>query len=127
MQEELADIFNNLVFSPNQNQIEIDFDLEKKIFIFSIAVYRSKRFSKSVASYVAAREGKKFKPHSTFFSREEEEVFLIQKVPFHFSLQTNLRKEMLEFLQLAKKCHRTLYEMALEDSYQEALDSLIAE
>ena len=118
------DILRHLVSAPKENHIEIDFDLRKKIFYLIISIYMSQTaLPRGVKEYVDARKNRTFKPHSTRFELEGEKVVkLIQEIPFRWGFAPGSRQEILEFLHLAKKCHRTLYEIALEEKYKEALD-----
>ncbi|OHE78179.1 MAG: hypothetical protein A3F67_03055 [Verrucomicrobia bacterium RIFCSPHIGHO2_12_FULL_41_10] len=127
MPEDIKEILNHLIFSPDQDKIQIDFDLREKFFILSIPIYEAKRMTKSVEKYVEVRNGKTFKPHATSFLKEGKKVYLVQKIPFQWGFRPGIRKDILDFLQLAKRCHHFLYEIALEEQYRMALDSLVAE
>ena len=123
MFDDIKEILKNLVFAPRQDQIQIDFDSEERIFILSIPIYVAKSsISRAVKKYVERRKNRVFKPHATSFHLEaDQEVLLIQKIPFRFGLDFGSRQEIFDFLQLAKRCHRMLYEIAFEETYQSAL------
>ena len=118
------DILRHLVSAPKENHIEIDFDLQKKIFYLIVSIYMAQNeLPRGIKEYVDARKNRTFKPHATRFEVEGEKVVkLIQEIPFRWGFAPGSRQEILEFLHLAKKCHRTLYEIALEEKYKEALD-----
>lgn len=123
MADHIKEILNHLIASPKESQIQIDFDLDKKIFSLSVSIYSSQNaLPHSIKEYVEARKGRCFKPHSTSFQIEKENlVKLVQEIPFKWGFDPGIRKEILDFLQLAKRCHRLLYEIALEEKYKEAL------
>jgi hypothetical protein len=123
MPDDIKEILNRLISSPQRSQIQIDFDANKKIFILSVPIF-STRFSlpSSVKEYVEARKNKIFKPHATSFHMEgEQTVRLIQEIPFHWGFQPSFREQIDHFWQLAKKCHRILSEIAVEEKYKAAL------
>lgn len=126
MSEEIKQILEQFISTPKESQIQVDFDLNKKIFILTIPIYRSsKRLPDAIKEYVHKREGRTFKPHATSFHREEEcSVILIQEIPFRWGLDGSSRQDIVDFLCLAKRCHRMLYEIALEEKYKEALEFL---
>jgi hypothetical protein len=122
MPEDIKEILNHLIATPKESQIQIDFDLGKRIFSLSIPIYLSKTaLPRTVREYVEARKGRNFKPHATSFQIEGTKVLLVQEIPFKWGFDSGSRQESLDFLQLAKRCHRMLYEIALEEKYQEAL------
>jgi len=123
MSDDIKEILNRLISTPKQSQIQIDFDLEKRYFVLSIPIYRAQTvLPRSVKEYVEARKGRTFKPHLTTFQIEGERlVKLVQEIPFRWGFDPGSRQEMIEFLHLAKKCHRMLYEIALEEKYKDAL------
>jgi hypothetical protein len=123
MPEDIKDILNHLIAAPKESQIQIDFDLDKRIFSLSIPIFLAKTaLPRSIQKYVEARLGRCFKPHATFFQIEKERrVLLVQEIPFKWGFDPGTRQEILDFLQLAKRCHRMLYEIALEEKYKEAL------
>lgn len=122
MPDEIKEILNHLIASPRESQIQIDFDLGKKIFFLSVPIFIAQScLPRSVKEYVVMRKGRNFKPHSTSFQLEgEKRVILIQEIPFKWGFDPGSRREILEFLQLAKRCHRMLYEIALEEKTKEA-------
>lgn len=123
MADDIKEILNHLISSPKESEIQIDFDLEKKVFFLSVPIYFSQNsLPHSVKEYVEARKDRSFKPHSTSFQIEKDHIVnLVQEIPFKWGFDPGIRKEILEFLQLAKRCHRLLYEIALEEKYKEAL------
>ncbi len=123
MADDIKEILNHLIATPQESQIQIDFDLEKRIFFLSIPIFiASASMPRSVKEYVEARKGRCFKPHATSFQFEGQKIVkLIQEIPFKWGFDPGSRQEILEFLRLAKRCHRMLYEIALEEKYKEAL------
>ncbi len=116
MFDELEAKLVRLMSFPLKNQIKIDFDLVKKTFQLSIAIYRSgKNIPLSVRNYVEARQGMTFKPHTTSFRFENETVELVQEVPFERGFQETLRQQTDEFWHVAKSCYQILMEIAAEE------------
>ncbi len=124
MENDFNEILNNLVSYPRKSQIQIDFDLEKRLFILSVPIHGCKKsITSSVKKYVESRKEIKFKPHATFFKLEEDkQVLLIQEIPFQYEMGEGSKKDILYFYQLAKKCHQMLNEIALEEHRKAALD-----
>jgi len=118
------DILRHLVSPPKESHIQIDFDLRKKLFYLIVSIYMAQTtLPRSIKEYVDARRSRTFKPHSTRFETDGEKVVkLIQEIPFRWGFAPGSRQEILEFLHLAKRCHRTLYEIAIEEKYKEALE-----
>lgn len=131
MPEDIKEILNHLIATPTQSQIQIDFDLGKKIFVLLISIYQSRNgVPRTVKEYVEARKNRVFKPHATSFAMEGNRIVtLVQEIPFQWGFRPGIRKDILDFLHLAKRCHRMLYEIALEEKYKAALqlDSDLAE
>ncbi len=123
MLEDIKEILNHLIATPAQSQVQIGFDLKKKIFILSVPVYRSKNgIPRSVKEYVDVRKNRIFKPHATSFVMDGERIAsLVQEIPFQWGFRPGIRRDILSFLHLAKRCHRMLYEIAIEEKYKEAL------
>jgi hypothetical protein len=123
MPEDIKEILNHLIATPKESQVQIDFDLDKRIFFLSIPIYLAKNvLPRSVRKYVEVRKDRSFKPHATSFQIEKEKkVLLVQEIPFKWGFDPGSRREIVDFLQLAKRCHRMLYEIAIEEKYQEAL------
>src|SRR6187431_2142028 len=105
MPEDIKDILNHLIASPKESQIQIDFDLDKRIFSLSIPIFLAKTaLPRSIKEYVEVRKGRSFKPHATFFHIERERaVLLVQQIPFKWGFDPGSRQEILDFLQLAKR------------------------
>jgi len=123
MSEDIKEILNRLISTPQRSQIQIDFDAGKKIFILSIPIF-STRFSlpSSIKEYVEVRKNNVFKPHKTFFQIEGTKVVhLVQEIPFHWGFQPSFREQIDQFWQLAKHCHSILSEIAIEEKYKSAL------
>ncbi|MDE3055785.1 MAG: hypothetical protein KGI80_03725 [Verrucomicrobiota bacterium] len=97
------------------------------MFVLSVPVYEAKKMAYSVEKYIEARRDRIFLPHATSFVRNGESVLLVQKIPFQWGVSLNTRKDILDFLQLGKRCHALLHELALEEQYQAALDALLTE
>lgn len=123
MSDDINEILNRLVSSPQRGQIQIDFDANKKIFILSIPIFTTRFFlPPSIKEYVEARKNNIFKPHKTSFKMEgPSAVHLIQEIPFHWGFQPGLREQIDQFLQLSKRCHHILSEIAIEEKYKAAL------
>ncbi|HSX38711.1 MAG TPA: hypothetical protein VLE95_07775 [Chlamydiales bacterium] len=126
MQDDIKEILNHLIYSPNKNEIVVDFNLEKKIFSLHIPIYVAQRIlPNAIKKYISARINHIFKPHSTTFQIEEDrKVMLMQQIPFRWGFDVKSHQEMLDFLRLAQRCHQMLYEIALEEKYKEALHHL---
>src|ERR1700722_18022246 len=110
-----------LMSFPLKAQVKIDFDKENQRFSLSVPIYRSgkKAVPPSIQRYVKAREGKTFQPHSTSFHHIENEVKLIQNISFHWGFQPGLRDQVLQFWNLAKKCHQMLMEIGAEEKLEQ--------
>jgi hypothetical protein len=123
MSKDIAEMLTTLINPPEKNQIQIDFDLNKRIFILSVPIYSTQFFlPSSVINYVKSRNNYSFKPHSTSFHlNEEKTVTLVQEIPFDWGFQPTLRDQVDHFWHLSKKCHQILSEIAIEEKYQAAL------
>jgi hypothetical protein len=123
MSEDIKELLSRLVSSPQRSQIQIDFDLTKKIFILSVNIFSTRLvLPSSVKEYVEARKKHIFKPHATSFQIEGTTgVRLVQEIPFHWGFQPSFREQIDLFWQLAKKCHQILSEIAIEEKYKAAL------
>lgn len=115
------EIIERLLCSPQKNQIQMVFDLKKKIFRLSAPIFSSKKLPGKIREYVLAREKLTFKPHTTSYKIDGEKVFLIQEVPFSLDFQTMTRSDVDQFLVLSRHCHKMLSEIAIEDAYKDAL------
>ena len=113
------EIVDRLLAFPQRGQIKVDFDLKKKIFHLSIPIFSS--FPQSVKNYVEARKNRTFKPNVTSFQIEGSRVVLSQEVSFDADFQSTLRKQVDDFWQLSKHCHRMFAEIAVEERYKTAL------
>lgn len=119
-------ILERLISFPLRNQVQMNFDLKKQIFRLTVPIFSSKKsLPPVVKGYVEARQGRAFKPHATTFVLEEDKkVLLVQEFPFQWGFQpTSLRDQIYEFCRLAKQCHRILMELAVEETYKDALQS----
>ncbi len=114
-------IIEKLLAGPQKGQIQIDFDLKKKVFRLSVPIYSSKELPTRVKDYVLTRKDLTFKPHTTSFYLAGEKVILTQELPFPLYFQTTTRKDVDQFCLLAKHCYRMLAEIALEETYKDAL------
>lgn len=122
------ELIQRLVSFPQRGQIKIDFDLPSKIFCLSVPIFSlNKDLPKSVKAYVEARKNLTFLPHTTSYVLEGNRVYLKQKIPFAGEFQDSLRRNVEDFLQLSKHCHRMLCELGAEETYQSALDSHFSE
>lgn len=119
-------ILERLISFPLRNQVQMNFDLKAQIFRLTVPIFSSKKsIPSAVKEYVEARQGRTFKPHATTFVLEEDKkVLLIQEFPFQWGFQpSSLRDQVYEFCRLAKQCHRVLMELAIEETYKDALQS----
>ncbi len=117
--DELEGLLSRLVRTPMKSQIKIDFDLGKKIFVLSAPIYQSGlQVPRSILSYVEARKEHSFEPYKTRFSFDENQnVRLVQEVPFQWGFQPTTRQLVLQFLEVARKCHEMLSEIAAEEKF----------
>ncbi len=115
------EIIERLLSYPQREQIQIDFDLKKKIFRLSVPIFLSKKLPEKVKEYVLARKDLAFKPHATHYRIDGEKIFLTQEIPFLHDFQSTTRGEVEHFLHLSKHCHKMLSEIAIEDVYKNAL------
>lgn len=115
------EIVERLLAYPQRGQIQIDFDLKKKIFKLTVPIFSSKRLPAKIKDYAMARKNFTFKPHMTSYHVEGEKVFLLQEIPFQLDFQSTSRSEVDQFWQLSKYCHKLLSEIAIEDTYKNAL------
>lgn len=120
--DELEAMLVRLTSLPLKSQIKIDFDREKKIFRFTVPIFRTgkKPIPLSIQKYVEARQGMKFQPYETSYALLDNEVQVVQEVPFKWGFQPTLRAQVLHFWHLAKRCHQ----MFMEISSEETLESL---
>src|SRR3989338_4844139 len=127
MMEEMSDdykeVLERMISFPLRSQIKIDFDLGKKKVVLSLPIYGSHSpLPLSVKEYVESRKNHRFKPHETMFQFEgDAKIKLVQELPFQFGFQPGLRDQIVSFWKLAKHCHRTLIEIAVEEKYHSAL------
>lgn len=116
------EIVERLLAYPQRGQIQIDFDLKKKVFKLSVPIFSSKEeINREVIQYVDARKNLNFKPHVTSYSLDAGKVLLIQEIPFTLDIQSTFRKEVEQFWQMSRQCHKMLSEIAVEDIYKDAL------
>lgn len=116
-------ILNRLISLPLRSQVQVDFDLKKKVFFLKVPIFTSLgSLPTSVKEYVEARKDHFFKPHATSFQCEgESKVKLVQQLPFQWGFQpAGLRGQIAQFWRLAKYCHQLLMELAIEEKYREA-------
>ncbi len=117
------EIIERLLSYPQRGQVQITFDLTRKIFCLSAPIYSCRReIPSTVKEYVDKRCKKIFKPYRTSFRLDQKRVVLSQEIPFSIDFQQSLRKQMDEFLRMSKSCHRMLSEMAIEEEYENAFN-----
>lgn len=120
--DELEESLIPLMSFPLKSQVKVDFDDHKKVFSLSIPIFRSGKtpVPSSVQSYVMARAGMSFQPHVTSYRHREAEnlIQLIQEIPFTWGFQAPLRQQVVQFWELAKRCHVMLAEIAAEEKVQ---------
>lgn len=114
---ELESMLSGFVKFPLKNQIEIDFDKDSKLFRLSVPIYTDKKtIPHCVHTYVNARKEMIFRPHRTSFQfRQPNQVDLVQEIPFKWGFQPTLRKQIIEFRRLAKRCQEMIMEIADEE------------
>lgn len=123
MSDDIKEILNRLISSPQRSQVKIDFDADKKIFILLVSIFTTQfMLPPSIKEYVEARKNNTFKPHKTYFKIDEPSaVCLVQEIPFHWGFQPSFREQIDHFWQLSKRCHHILSEIAIEEKYKNAL------
>ncbi|MBX7067031.1 MAG: hypothetical protein K1X28_07360 [Parachlamydiales bacterium] len=114
-------ILEKLLSFPRRGQIQINFDSRKKIFRLTAPIFSSGKMPGKIKEYVQAREKLTFKPHVTSYEIQGEKVFLVQEIPFSLDFQETTRKDVDQFLELSRHCHKMLSEIAIEDVYKNAL------
>jgi len=98
------------------SEVKIDFCTEKQNFCFSVPIAWAEH--DAVREFAKAREGHTFAPHTTYFSIQDAMLLrLIQEVPFRWGYQPSMRQQIATFRHLAKRCHKMLSEMVLEDLF----------
>ena len=101
---------------PLKSQIQISVNVDRKVISLTIPIFRPfGGMPSSVSDYVSKRRNRTFKPHSTSFEREDEEVQLVQEISFVTECQDSLRKNVVDFWEMAKRCHKMLKEIASEE------------
>jgi hypothetical protein len=110
----------SLMSLPMKSQIKIDFDRDKQVFSLSVSVFRmgEREIPLSVQKYVQAREGLTFKPHMTSYSQVDNQIRLVQEIPFEWGFQPELREQVTQFWDMAKHCHEMLKEIAAEEKVE---------
>lgn len=112
-------IIEKLLSLPLKEQLQVNFDLRKKIFRLSIPIFSSNTFSCRVKEYVLARKSFKFKPHITSYEIDGENILLTQEIPFTLDFQSTTKKDIDQFLELSKHCKKMLTEIASEEALQD--------
>lgn len=116
----VKEILERLLLGPQKGQLAIDLDLKRKVFRLSVPIFSSKKLPQKVREYALTRRNLTFKPHATSYEVEGEKVFLIQEIPVSLDFQSTTKKEVDQFLNLSKHCHKMLSEIAIEDVYKNA-------
>lgn len=98
---------------PSSSEVKIDFCTEKKKFFFSVPIAWADH--EAVRVFAKARKGHTFAPHTTYFFLDEILLELIQELSFRWGYQPSMRQQVAHFRHLAKRCHRMLAELVLED------------
>lgn len=114
------DILKRLLSFPQKAQVQINFDIKKKIFRLSAPIFSSKKLPEKIKEYVGARQKLTFKPHATSYEIQGETVLLIQEIPFSLDFQETTRGNVDQFLALSRHCHKMLAEIHIEDVYKTA-------
>ncbi len=100
----------------SQRQFKIDFNRNQKVFRFSTSIFSSRSMlPQSIREYIEARKNLAFRPHKTSFYIDGNKVILIQEISFLRETQENLRRQVSQFCQVAKRCHQMLSEIAIEE------------
>ena len=116
------EIVKRLLSYPQRGQIQIDFDAKRQFFRLSVPIFSCKvDLPGRVKEYAAARKNLTFKPHATAYELNENQVLLIQEIPFSLDFQATLRQEIDQFWKMSRKCHQMLSEIAVEETYKNAL------
>ena len=106
----------------DRNRVKVDFDLNKKVFLFSTSIFSSKNVLPStIKTFVKSRERVHFRPYKTQFLIEDGQVLVKQEVPFDLGFQKTLRSEVDQFWKMGQKCGQMLAEIAFEECYQTVL------
>ena len=112
--------WSDLFFSPHRWQIQVDCQVSQQLLRFSVPIYRAEEISESVKSYVLSRENQKFKPHSTYYVLQRDQVVLIQEIPLVLKKLHSSKQDLKAFLLLAKSCYQMFLEIDQEDHLQHA-------
>jgi hypothetical protein len=115
--EELEYELVRLMSFPLKSQIKVDFDQEKKSFSLTVPIFQSgkREIPGSVQKYIDSRKGKVFLPHETSYNQFENQIQLIQQIPFEWGFQPTLRGQVIQFWEMARQCHKMLQEIAAEE------------
>jgi hypothetical protein len=84
--------------------VEISFDRKKKTFCLTIPI--SSKDSAEIRRFVQERERQVFRPHATRFDWKDNEVVVMQEVPF--ADEDRVRLLLIEFYRLASRCRELL-------------------
>ncbi len=104
--------------------VQIYLDSQKKVLSLQGVVFSSHEILDSVKKYVDVRKNHYFKPHKTFFSQvSDQEIILVQEIPFSRKEDLSLRQEIDAFRLQMKRAHRLLFEIALEDHFERVQSS----
>jgi hypothetical protein len=113
--DELEAIVGRLMSPPLRGQIQIGFDRRREKFILSVPIFRGE--AAAVRGYVEARSGYVFRPFETVFRADGKGVRLVQEVPFQWGFQPTMRELVMQFWQMAKRCHQMLHGIAVEERF----------
>ena len=118
--KELEEKLASLMSFPLKSQIKVDFDQDKKSFTLTVPIFRSgnRDIPLAVQKYIEARKEAVFKPHETLYRQLNNQIHLVQHIPFEWGFQPTLRNQVVDFWEMAKQCHTMLNEIAAEEKIQ---------
>lgn len=121
--------FEEILALPLPKGVLLECNLAEKFFYLDLPIYTAKAahsLPSSIKKYIAAREGKTFRPQKTSFRIEKgRRVILRQKIPFSQEVPAPCLRELLRnYALLARRCRKTFLEIAEEEARQEAFRSL---
>jgi hypothetical protein len=113
------DLYLNISY-PLSQEVQISFDCKRATLTLEGKIFVSENMADSVIRYVEARKNHFFNPYKTFFlQRSDQKISLIQEIPLKSS---SLREEIMAFQEQMKRAHRLLFEIALEEHLEKAIN-----
>jgi hypothetical protein len=106
------------VAAPLSSKIQISANDCKKNFCLKMTIFKPfGAMPKAVTEYISKRKNHTFKPQATSFLEKDNEIFLIQEIPFQPEGKNSLRQFFVDFSVMAKRCHQMLKEIASEEKH----------